>query len=303
MKGILDPDGNEINPLNNSKYSDEYKKLAKIWSSFPAYENAQNTIDIINKNQVILIVSGTGSGKTVLIPKYVLHHFNYDANIAITLPKQIIAQSAAEFAAKTLDVELGKQVGYKYRGSDKRHYNKDNKLIGDNTDWQGFLKSLTYHNINLQDYNIVIIGAGGASRSIIYSLQKEKINDFQIYNRTNINDFKVGDVNYNILDINDIKKNGLTNLLIINCVTASAFDNNVIIPDEIFKNIKIFYDLNYLPSRIHSILENEDIQIISGLDMLIYQAIKSIELWSNKRIIDEINIEEVKKYLIKSHKC
>ena len=102
--GILDPNGKNINPLNNKSYSEQYKKLSKIWSKFPAYDKAKDFIDIIKNNQVTLVVSGTGSGKTVLFPKYVLHALNYNAKIAITLPKQIITQSSAEFSAKTLDV-------------------------------------------------------------------------------------------------------------------------------------------------------------------------------------------------------
>ena len=111
--GILDPKAKYKNPLNNRDYSKEYKELAKIWSKFPAYKNARQYIDIIKKNQVILVVSGTGSGKTVLFPKYTLHAFDYNAKIGITLPKQIITRSAAEFSAKTLDVTLGKEIGYK----------------------------------------------------------------------------------------------------------------------------------------------------------------------------------------------
>lgn len=127
--GILDPEGKNLNPLNGLPYSDKYKELAKIWSKFPAYENAEEIINIIRENQVTLVISGTGSGKTVLLPKYLLHVFNYEKKIAITLPKQIIAQSAAEFAAVTLDVELGKDVGYKFKGSSKKGYSKDNKLL------------------------------------------------------------------------------------------------------------------------------------------------------------------------------
>jgi pre-mRNA-splicing factor ATP-dependent RNA helicase DHX15/PRP43 len=127
--GILDPDGKELNPLTGQPYSDKYKELAKVWSKFPAYENAKDIINTIRKNQVTLVISGTGSGKTVLLPKYLLHVLDYNKKVAITLPKQIIAQSAAEFAAATLDVTIGKEVGYKFKGSDKKGYSKENKLL------------------------------------------------------------------------------------------------------------------------------------------------------------------------------
>jgi HrpA-like RNA helicase len=127
--GILDPDGKNNNPLTDQPYSDKYKALAKVWSKFPAYENSNDIIKTINTNQVVLVISGTGSGKTVLIPKYVLHQTNYKGHIMISLPKQIIAQSAAEFAALTMDVKLGEQIGYKYKGSDVKFAGKNPNLL------------------------------------------------------------------------------------------------------------------------------------------------------------------------------
>ncbi len=127
--GILDPNGNNPNPLTNEPYSDTYKELSMKWSKYPAYENATEIIQDIIKNQIILVISGTGSGKTVLLPKYTLHALEYKGKIGITLPKQIIAKSAAEFAAKTLDVKLGEQVGYKYKGSEPEFTGKNPNLL------------------------------------------------------------------------------------------------------------------------------------------------------------------------------
>lgn len=127
--GILDPNGIHKNPLTQMEYSDEYKQLGKIWSKFPAYQKAHEIISSISENQIVLITSGTGSGKTVLLPKFVLHALNYEKNVAVTLPKQIIAKSAAEFAAKTLDVKLGDEVGYKYKGSEKSGISNKTKLL------------------------------------------------------------------------------------------------------------------------------------------------------------------------------
>lgn len=127
--GILDPNGINMNPLNGKEYSDEYRRLSKIWTKFPAYEKAKEIISAVDENQVILITSGTGSGKTVLLPKYVLHSLGYNKKVAVTLPKQMIAESAAEFAAKTLDVKIGEEVGYKFKGSDKKAYSDKTLLL------------------------------------------------------------------------------------------------------------------------------------------------------------------------------
>ena len=152
MKGILDPSGKNMNPLTGEPYSDQYKELSKVWSKFPAYENAKDIIDDIKNNQIILIVSGTGSGKTVLMPKYVLHVFDYDKKIAVTLPKQIIAKSAAEFSAKTLDVKLGDEVGFQYKGESKK--SSKTKLLYA-TD--GTIVARLLRDPLLEEFNCVII--------------------------------------------------------------------------------------------------------------------------------------------------
>ena len=117
--GIFDIEGINPNPLNHLPYSSEYKELAKVWSSFPAYHKADEIMKTIEKYPITFIISGTGSGKTVLIPKFALHHTNYEGKIVVTLPKRVVTLSAAMFSAKTLDVELGDQIGYLYKGSPK----------------------------------------------------------------------------------------------------------------------------------------------------------------------------------------
>lgn len=152
--GILDPEGHNDNPLTGLPYSDKYKELGKIWSQLPAYQNAEDTIKQIINHQVILVVSGTGSGKTVLFPKFALHALNYDGKIAITLPKQMITKSAATYASLTLDVNLGEEVGYQYRGAGKNANSSKTKLLYC-TD--GTLVARLSADPKLLDFDIVLI--------------------------------------------------------------------------------------------------------------------------------------------------
>ena len=151
--GILDPDGENNNPLTLTSYSDEYKLLAKKWSTLPAYINATDKIQQIKDHNIISIISGTGSGKTVLIPKYVLHVFNYDAKIAIVLPKRILTETNAKYSALTLDVKLGVDVGFKHK--DNKMYNKEKTKLLYTTD--GSLVSMLLSNPLLSNFNAVII--------------------------------------------------------------------------------------------------------------------------------------------------
>lgn len=127
--GILDPDGKNPNPLNGKPYSKKYVELSKTWRTLAAYKVAEETIETIKNNQVILVTSATGSGKTVFMPKFLLHAIGYDKKIAVTQPKQILCFENSSYAASTLDVELGKEVGYKFKGSPKDGYSVDTKIL------------------------------------------------------------------------------------------------------------------------------------------------------------------------------
>ena len=152
-KGILDPLGENVNPLTNLDYSNNFKELAKKWSNLPAYKNAKKIIQSLKKHQVFLVISGTGSGKTVLMPKFLLHSFDYKKKIAITLPKQILTENMASYASKILEVPLGKQVGYKYQGS-KKMYNDETNLLY-TTD--GTIVQKLMNDPELKDFDGVII--------------------------------------------------------------------------------------------------------------------------------------------------
>jgi len=167
--GILDPEGIYPNPLTNlpyqniyydpsqeiSKDNPTYQSLAKGWSNFPMYTIKEEALDAIYNNQVILVISGTGSGKTVLTPKFVLHALNYQGRIGITNPKRPPTKENARFAAKTLDVKLGEEVGAKYRGSDPSMYSATKSKLIYTTD--GYIRARLNNDPLLKEFDCVII--------------------------------------------------------------------------------------------------------------------------------------------------
>ena len=118
--GILDPDVKNKNPLTGKKYSQKYYDLANIkpaWREFPMYKEAKKIIKLIEKHRVCVIESGTGTGKTVILPKLALHTLDYKGKVVMTIPKKAATLSSASFAAACLDVKLGQEVGFQYSGS------------------------------------------------------------------------------------------------------------------------------------------------------------------------------------------
>ena len=151
--GIFDIKGENQNPLSGEKYSENYKELAKTWSTYPVFQSADQIVKKINDNNVILIQSGTGSGKSVIVPKLLLHHFDYKKKVVMILPKQIIAKSGADYSAKVSDVTLGKEIGFKYRG--ESNYNETLTKLLYTTD--GTLISMIMKDNLLNDYSGIII--------------------------------------------------------------------------------------------------------------------------------------------------
>lgn len=135
IKDILDSKGKKKNFLNKNKYSDEYKTLGKFWSKLPLYEDdkkAKEFFKLLDEKQVILLVSGTGSGKTVLVPKFVLKYIvskKLEGKIAVTNPKILTTKNNAIYGASTLDVKLGEEVGYKYKGSPNDSISDKTRLL------------------------------------------------------------------------------------------------------------------------------------------------------------------------------
>lgn len=156
--GILDPEGKYKNPLTNQPYSEDYLQLAQVWSKFPVYKDARKIIQKIRDNQVLLIIAGTGSGKTVVVPKLALHVLDYEGKVVVTIPKKAPVRSGAEFAAKTLDVDLGEEVGFQFRGArlanNRRAKSERTKLLF-STD--GSVVAQLVNDPELKSYDIVIV--------------------------------------------------------------------------------------------------------------------------------------------------
>lgn len=76
----------------------------------PIYKYKDKIQSLVLDNQVVIISSETGSGKSTQIPQY-LYEFGY--NVIITEPRRIATTSVAKRVANEMDVKLGRLVGYK----------------------------------------------------------------------------------------------------------------------------------------------------------------------------------------------
>lgn len=161
--GIFDTDGSKLNPWNGEPYQNRYKNAPKYANTFvgynenlrnklPIYQKYKEFIEIIATHPVVFVTSGTGSGKTVMVPRFLEHLYGYQAKIIVTIPKQESVRDAALFQAKINDVELGQEIGYQFRGEQKSS-SKTKLLFA--TD--GLLVRKLLHDPTLSEYQAVIV--------------------------------------------------------------------------------------------------------------------------------------------------
>jgi pre-mRNA-splicing factor ATP-dependent RNA helicase DHX15/PRP43 len=154
--GLEDPQGLNLNPLNNKLYSPRYSELSKIWTSKLVYTNRHLLYDAIKSSQVILAVAMTGTGKSIIIPRIALHAFDYKEKIICCIPKRIPTLNNATFVAKCMDVNLGEECGYYYQGTNMTNKNGvESKLIFTTTG--SLISRMTGNDPTLADYKCIII--------------------------------------------------------------------------------------------------------------------------------------------------
>ncbi|HVI20495.1 MAG TPA: shikimate dehydrogenase [Bacillus sp. (in: firmicutes)] len=170
--------------------------------------------------------------------------------------------------------------------------NEDGKFIGYNTDIHGIITPIEEREINLDNAQILILGAGGSCRAALVALSKKKgIQNINIVNRDQNRLKKVIELGKKMglncipLDYNDInllKETSLKSNLIIN--TTSIGLNNESSPlksNFMMKNAFVF-DIIYRPLYTDLLRNAKEAgsNVIFGYEMLIHQAAKSFEIWT-----------------------
>lgn len=86
--------------------------------NFPIYPYRNQILQKITSNQIFLIQSSTGSGKSTQIPQYIMEEateLNKPCRIICAQPRRLSAVSVAERVAYERNEEIGKTVGYQIR--------------------------------------------------------------------------------------------------------------------------------------------------------------------------------------------
>ena len=155
-------------------------------------------------------------------------------------------------------------------------------VIGHNTDIEGFELAIKHTNYDIVGKNILILGAGGVSPSIILALNNLNVKKILISNRTHS---KAENLKKIFNEIEIIKWGTFTDFdMIVNATSLGLKeDENIDLDYSKIGSEKFFYDVIYNPSEtnfLRSAKKNGN-KIENGKRMFIYQAQASFKIWNN----------------------
>lgn len=178
---------------------------------------------------------------------------------------------------------------------------KDNKTFAYNTDYFGFGIMLNKFQINIQDRKAVVLGTGGAAKSVLQYLIDKNIGDITLVSR-DINMGKEKFTDYRVISYDDIKEIGKQDI-IINTTPCGMYPktNNSPIKREEISNFDVAVDLIYNPIETLFLkhAREQEIKAVNGLYMLVGQAVKAHELWNEIDISSEI-IDRIYEKIVES---
>jgi len=170
-------------------------------------------------------------------------------------------------------------------------YKKQEKVIGDNTDVEGFELSLKYKKYDVQNKKIFILGAGGVVASIVLALKNLGACEIFLSNRTKE---KADNIKKIYSDLKIIKWGEIPSFDMVINATSVGLKKEDKLELNLSKSVqdKLFYDLIYNPSKTDFLSKGKKLgnKIENGKMMFVYQAQLAFNIWHNilPKIDDEV---------------
>jgi shikimate dehydrogenase len=189
--------------------------------------------------------------------------------------------------------------------------NDDGVLRGYNTDATGFLQALLERGIRPRGKNVVILGAGGASRAISFILA-ERGAHLVILNRLLELDWaeelasRISQIFTKEVEALELNEENLAKVLekadiLVNATSVGMSPNigEAPIPAKLLKPGLIVFDIVYNPIKTRLLREAEvaGAETIGGLDMLVWQGALAFEMWTGLKAPVKLMREEAIKAL------
>jgi shikimate dehydrogenase len=184
----------------------------------------------------------------------------------------------------------------RFIGSVNTVINDDGRLYGFGTDGPGALKAILDAGVNLDGKNVLILGAGGASRAIAFTLARSAPLDTLVILDINepvmkalATDLMAGTavpIATAYLDNTAIATRVPAADIIINCTPVGMHPNEdaTLIPAELFNKHQVVFDVVYTPLETRFLREaaSQGCRVISGVEMFINQAVLQFERFTGE---------------------
>ena len=171
--------------------------------------------------------------------------------------------------------------------------NKSGYLFGHNTDASGYLRALKEDaNFDPADKNVVVLGAGGAARAVVYALIQAGAKQIAIHNRTQEkaetliktfkDDTKLEIISHSLLEDFVHTCDLLINTTSVGMEKSGKDTNESPLPEGILPETGFVSDIVYRPAKT-KLLRNaasRGLSVQNGLPMLVYQGAESFRYWT-----------------------
>ncbi len=259
------------NPISHSKSPKLHEFLIKKYNLTAKYEAIQIKPENLEQEIHNLLFEKNYSGLNITIP-YKENIFELFKNKNYTLTKSA-----------------------KITGSVNTIYKENGHLVGSSSDGFGFIKNIEFFKgkdfLDKDNKSALVIGAGGAAKAIVFALSQNKFSKIKIYNRT----IKKAEVlkekfkNYcDISIIENLNARQFENCDLITNTTSMGMNGskNLQIDISRARQSTLFCDIVYNPLMTNFLqnAQNKNHPIVTGIGMLIFQAIEGFEKWHNIKI-------------------
>jgi shikimate dehydrogenase len=187
-------------------------------------------------------------------------------------------------------------------GSINTVINDDGRLRGLGTDGPGALRALTGAGVEVRGKNVLMLGAGGASRAIAFTLARQ----------ARPAGIELLDIDRQVLDglVSDLAEGTETNIsgepmsdaslatameranLVVNCTPVGMHPKTdaTVVPAGLFHSGQAVFDVVYTPLETRLLREAaaKGLQTVSGVEMFIYQAILPFEQFTGSGAPEEV---------------
>ena len=197
---------------------------------------------------------------------------------------------------------------------DNESPNQDNEINirtkGFNTDGYGCVRAIE-EKTSIKDKKVSITGAGGAARAVAFQIANSGIDELSILNRnlskaqSLANDLKTNlesigiDISINAYDLEELKRELSDSDIFIDTTPIGMYpnvDDKPVASADMLHEDLLVNDIVYTPMKTSLIREAElaNAEVVYGYKMLLYQGIRSFEIWLGR----EAPVEVMEKALL-----